>query len=66
MKGNAMYDRYGQDARLQDMIRSTPRTAESERSDWTGETAKAKYEGAAQADRGYGSPSRATFGLRPR
>lgn len=57
-----MFDRYGQSARLADLIRSAPRTAETERADWTGESDRARYEGAAQADRGYGSPSRATFG----
>lgn len=52
MKGNTMYaNDYGQPARLADLIRSAPMTADSERADWTGATAKAQFQGAAQADR---------------
>lgn len=59
-----MLDRYGQAARFADLIRSAPRTAESERADWTGQTDRAKFEGAAQADRH--AVAGVTFGKRRR
>lgn len=44
-------DNYGQAARLRDLIRCAPATEESERAEWTGETQRAKFQGAANTDR---------------
>lgn len=45
--------------KIADLIRSAPRTAESERADWQGETAQARFQGAAQFDR---APHPVAFG----
>lgn len=42
---------------IEQVIRSKAQTVESERANWTGETARAKFEGAAQADK-----ARVSFG----
>lgn len=50
--------------KIEDVIRSKPQTAETARADWQGETARAKFEGAAQADKARVTFGRAVKGVR--